>query len=124
GPVRLKDQGVVELETDKATIEVPSSVAGTVTEVKIKKGDKVAVGQAVLVLAGGQAASAPAAAPAAPAAAAPAPPAEGAHGARRPPPAAPAPPAPAAPAQPAEAAPAAAPGFGKNAGGAKPGGPA
>jgi pyruvate dehydrogenase E2 component (dihydrolipoamide acetyltransferase) len=71
GDVVAKDQGVVELETDKATIEVPSSVAGTVTEVKIKKGDKVTVGQAVLTLTGG--AAAPAAQPAAqPAAAAPA----------------------------------------------------
>jgi pyruvate dehydrogenase E2 component (dihydrolipoamide acetyltransferase) len=70
GDTVAKDQGVVELETDKATIEVPSSVAGTVTEVKIKKGDKVTVGQPVLVLSGGQAAAAPAAAPA-PAQAAP-----------------------------------------------------
>jgi pyruvate dehydrogenase E2 component (dihydrolipoamide acetyltransferase) len=54
------DQSVVELETDKATIEVPSSVAGTVTEVKVKAGDKVTVGQAVLVLSGGAAAPAPA----------------------------------------------------------------
>jgi pyruvate dehydrogenase E2 component (dihydrolipoamide acetyltransferase) len=68
GDVVAKDQAVVELETDKATIEVPSSVAGTVTEVKIKKGDKVAVGQAVLTLTGGGAApAAPAAQPAAPA---------------------------------------------------------
>ena len=43
-----KDQPILELETDKATIEVPSSVAGTVTEVKVKPGDKVKVGQVVL----------------------------------------------------------------------------
>ena len=43
-----KDQPVLELETDKATIEVPSSVAGRVTEVKVKAGDKVKVGQAIL----------------------------------------------------------------------------
>src|SRR5918994_665261 len=36
-----KDQPVLELETDKATIEVPSSVSGTVGEVKVKQGDKV-----------------------------------------------------------------------------------
>lgn len=60
GDAVAKDQGVVELETDKATIEVPSSVAGTVTEVKIKKGDKVTVGQPILVLQGGQAGTAPA----------------------------------------------------------------
>jgi pyruvate dehydrogenase E2 component (dihydrolipoamide acetyltransferase) len=43
-----KDQAVLELETDKATIEVPSSVAGKVKEVKVKEGDKVKVGQAIL----------------------------------------------------------------------------
>jgi pyruvate dehydrogenase E2 component (dihydrolipoamide acetyltransferase) len=62
GDTVAKDQGVVELETDKATIEVPSSVEGTVTEIKIKKGDKVTVGQAVLTVSGAApaAASAPA----------------------------------------------------------------
>ena len=44
------DQPVLELETDKATIEVPSDVAGTVKDVKVKAGDKVKPGQAVLVL--------------------------------------------------------------------------
>jgi pyruvate dehydrogenase E2 component (dihydrolipoamide acetyltransferase) len=43
-----KEQAVLELETDKATIEVPSSVAGQVKEVKVKAGDKVKVGQAIL----------------------------------------------------------------------------
>jgi pyruvate dehydrogenase E2 component (dihydrolipoamide acetyltransferase) len=47
------DQSVLELETDKATIEVPSDVAGTVAEIKVKAGDKVKPGQAVLVLANG-----------------------------------------------------------------------
>jgi pyruvate dehydrogenase E2 component (dihydrolipoamide acetyltransferase) len=46
------DQPVLELETDKATIEVPSDVAGKVTEVKVKAGDKVKPGQAVLLLEG------------------------------------------------------------------------
>jgi pyruvate dehydrogenase E2 component (dihydrolipoamide acetyltransferase) len=45
-----KDQPVLELETDKATIEVPSSVAGKVTDIKVKAGDRVKVGQVVLVL--------------------------------------------------------------------------
>jgi pyruvate dehydrogenase E2 component (dihydrolipoamide acetyltransferase) len=44
------DQPVLELETDKATIEVPSSVAGKVTAVNVKTGEKVKVGQVVLVL--------------------------------------------------------------------------
>ena len=51
------DQPVLELETDKATIEVPSNVAGKVTEVKVKAGDKVKPGQAVLTLEGGNGAS-------------------------------------------------------------------
>ena len=55
-----KDQPVLELETDKATIEVPSSVSGTVQEVKVKPGDKVKVGQVVLTLGDGAAADAPA----------------------------------------------------------------
>ncbi len=51
-----KDQPVLELETDKATIEVPSSVSGTVQDVKVKVGDKVKVGQVVLTLSDGAAA--------------------------------------------------------------------
>jgi pyruvate dehydrogenase E2 component (dihydrolipoamide acetyltransferase) len=50
GDLVAKDQPVVELETDKATIEVPSSVEGRVSEIRVKAGDKVKVGQAVLVL--------------------------------------------------------------------------
>jgi pyruvate/2-oxoglutarate dehydrogenase complex dihydrolipoamide acyltransferase (E2) component len=53
-----KDQPVLELETDKATIEVPSSVAGTVKDVKVKAGDKVKVGQAILTVDDGAAAAA------------------------------------------------------------------
>jgi pyruvate dehydrogenase E2 component (dihydrolipoamide acetyltransferase) len=64
GDTLAKDQAVLELETDKATIEVPSSVAGTVKEIKVKAGDKVKVGQAILsVDDGGAAAAAPPAAP-------------------------------------------------------------
>ncbi|HEX5473395.1 MAG TPA: 2-oxo acid dehydrogenase subunit E2 [Vicinamibacterales bacterium] len=44
------DQPVLELETDKATIEVPSSVAGTVREVRVKEGQKVKVGETILTL--------------------------------------------------------------------------
>jgi pyruvate dehydrogenase E2 component (dihydrolipoyllysine-residue acetyltransferase) len=43
-----KDQAVLELETDKATIEVPSSVAGTVKDVRVKQGERIKVGQVVL----------------------------------------------------------------------------
>jgi pyruvate dehydrogenase E2 component (dihydrolipoamide acetyltransferase) len=45
-----RDQPVVELETDKATIEVPSTVSGVVKDVRVKAGDKVTVGQAILVV--------------------------------------------------------------------------
>ncbi|MEO8680377.1 MAG: 2-oxo acid dehydrogenase subunit E2 [Vicinamibacterales bacterium] len=61
------DQPVVELETDKATIEVPSDVAGLVKEIRVKAGDKIKPGQAVLVMENGSGAvAAAAAAPAAP----------------------------------------------------------
>lgn len=52
GDVIAVDQPVFELETDKATIEVPSTVAGTVVEMKIKQGDKVKPGQVVLTVDG------------------------------------------------------------------------
>lgn len=44
------DQPLFELETDKATVEVPSTVAGTVTAVNVKAGDKVKSGQVALTL--------------------------------------------------------------------------
>jgi len=50
GDTIKKDQSVVELETDKATIEVPSSVAGVVKEIKVKQGDKVKVGAVILTV--------------------------------------------------------------------------
>jgi pyruvate dehydrogenase E2 component (dihydrolipoamide acetyltransferase) len=64
GDTVARDQPVLELETDKATIEVPSSVAGTVKEVRVKKGDTVKVGAVVLTVeeAGGNGASSPKAA--------------------------------------------------------------
>jgi len=62
GDTIAKDQPVLELETDKATIEVPSSVAGQVKEVKVKAGDKVKVGQAILSVDDGAGEAAPEAA--------------------------------------------------------------
>ena len=53
GDTIRKDQPVLELETDKATIEVPSDVDGTVTAIKVKPGDKVKVGQVVLTVSDG-----------------------------------------------------------------------
>jgi len=58
GDAIQKEQPVLELETDKATIEVPSSVSGTVSAVKVKAGDKVKVGQAILTVDEGSAESA------------------------------------------------------------------
>jgi pyruvate dehydrogenase E2 component (dihydrolipoamide acetyltransferase) len=53
-------QPVMELETDKAVVEVPSSVNGVVKEIKVKEGEKVKVGQVIFTLEGGAAAAAPA----------------------------------------------------------------
>jgi pyruvate dehydrogenase E2 component (dihydrolipoamide acetyltransferase) len=58
GDTLAKDQPVLELETDKATIEVPSDVAGTVKDIKVKQGDKVKVGQLVLTVEDGDGAAA------------------------------------------------------------------
>jgi pyruvate dehydrogenase E2 component (dihydrolipoamide acetyltransferase) len=60
GDTLTKDQPVLELETDKATIEVPSSVEGTIVAVHVKPGDKVKVGQSVLAVDAGAAAPSPA----------------------------------------------------------------
>jgi pyruvate dehydrogenase E2 component (dihydrolipoamide acetyltransferase) len=52
-------QPVMELETDKAVVEVPSSVTGVVKDVKVKEGEKIKVGQVIFTLEGGAAAAAP-----------------------------------------------------------------
>ncbi|ABN84332.1 dihydrolipoyllysine-residue acetyltransferase [Burkholderia pseudomallei] len=65
-----KEQSLVTLESDKATMDVPSPAAGVVKDIKVKVGDAVSQGSLIVVLeaSGGAAASAPqAAAPAAPA---------------------------------------------------------
>ena len=69
------DQSLATVESDKASMEIPSTHAGVVKELKIKVGDKVSEGSALLMLeeVAGSAAAAPAAAPAPAAAAAPAP---------------------------------------------------
>jgi dihydrolipoamide dehydrogenase len=66
-----KEQGVITLETDKATMEVPSDVAGTVKELKVKAGDKVSQGSVIAMVETAEAGAAakPAEAPKAPAAA-------------------------------------------------------
>src|SRR5579863_4127960 len=40
-------QAVMELETDKAVVEVPSSISGTIHEILVKEGDKIKVGQVI-----------------------------------------------------------------------------
>jgi dihydrolipoamide dehydrogenase len=66
------DQSIATVESDKASMEIPSTHAGVIKELKIKVGDKVSEGVAMLVLEETAGAAAPAPAPA-PAAAAPAP---------------------------------------------------
>ncbi|KQQ78641.1 dihydrolipoamide dehydrogenase [Xanthomonas sp. Leaf131] len=57
----VKDQGLITLESDKATLEVPSSAAGVVKELKIKVGDNLSEGAVVLLLEAEGEAAAPAA---------------------------------------------------------------
>ena len=74
GDTVAKDQSLITVESDKASMEIPSSHAGVVKELKVKIGDKIAEGGLILTLeAAGEAAAAPQAAAPAPAAAAPAP---------------------------------------------------
>jgi pyruvate dehydrogenase E2 component (dihydrolipoamide acetyltransferase) len=65
------EQSLITVESDKASMEIPSSHAGVVKEIKVKLGDKVKQGSLVVTLEGEGAAAAPAAVAAAPAAAAP-----------------------------------------------------
>src|SRR5579872_1593636 len=55
-------QSVMELETDKAVVEVPSSVSGTVHEIRVKEGEKIKVGQVIFTVDGAESKSAPASA--------------------------------------------------------------
>ena len=68
------EQSLITVESDKASMEIPSSQAGVVKEIKVAVGDKVKQGSIVVIVEGeGAAAPAPAAAAPAPVAAAPAP---------------------------------------------------
>jgi len=80
GATVAEGQPVIELETDKAVVEVPSSVSGTVKDVLVKQGEKVKVGQVVFTVENGAGArkqetkaQAPVAGPATPASSAPKP---------------------------------------------------
>ncbi|QWE21303.1 dihydrolipoyllysine-residue acetyltransferase [Polynucleobacter sp. AP-Kolm-20A-A1] len=57
-----KEQSIVVLESDKATMDVPSSHAGIVKEVKVKVGDNLSEGSVVVILEGGSSSAAPASA--------------------------------------------------------------
>ncbi len=90
GDTIKKEDSLVSLESDKATMEVPSSHSGVVKEIKVKMGDKVSMGSVVAIVeeAAASAAAAPAAKAEAPKAAAPtAAPAPAAVAASAPPPA-------------------------------------
>ena len=60
GDTIKKEESLISLESDKATMEVPSTHAGVVKEVKVKLGDKVSMGTVVLVLDAAEAATVPA----------------------------------------------------------------
>ncbi|MGH8078173.1 MAG: biotin/lipoyl-containing protein, partial [Lysobacter sp.] len=64
GDTVAKDQGLVTLESDKATMEVPSPAAGVIKELKVKVGDKLAEGAVIAVLEAADADSVPADKPA------------------------------------------------------------
>jgi len=59
GDTVKKDQGLVTLESDKATMEVPSTVAGVVRELKVKLGDSVSEGSVVAIIETGADAATP-----------------------------------------------------------------
>ena len=73
GDAVKKDDSLVTLESDKATMEVPAPSSGTVKEIRVKVGDKVSEGVAILTMDGAEAKAAPAPTPAATRAEAPAP---------------------------------------------------
>jgi len=50
GATVSEGQAVMELETDIAVVEVPSSVSGTVKDIRVKEGDKIKVGQVIFTV--------------------------------------------------------------------------
>ena len=94
GDTLTVDQPVMEIETDKATLDVPSGVAGTIASLHVAEGQTITPGTVLVTVLesdGAEAASAPPAVPAQSAAAPPAPEPEPAPPPAPPPPAAPAP---------------------------------
>lgn len=66
------EQSLITVESDKASMEIPSSAAGKLQELKVKVGDKVNIGDLIAIVQGSGAAAAPAPAPVAAPAPAPA----------------------------------------------------
>jgi len=58
GATIAEGEAVMELETDKAVVEVPSSVTGTIGEIRVKEGDKLRVGQVIFTVENGAGAKA------------------------------------------------------------------
>ena len=50
GDIVAKEDSLITLESDKASMDIPSSDAGLVKEIKVKVGDKIAKGSPILVL--------------------------------------------------------------------------
>src|SRR5262249_9894763 len=73
GDVVARDQPLLEVQADKAALDVPSPVAGRVTEVRVKPGDQIKIGQVYCVIEANGAAAPPAPKPAPAPAAAPGP---------------------------------------------------
>jgi len=107
GDTVTRDQGLVTLESDKATMEVPAPFAGTVKEVKVKVGDEISEGHVVALIEAGDAASSAASAKADAPKSSPPPPQEvdarsaAGEGGAAPKPTTPAPPSPPPPPSPA-----------------------
>jgi pyruvate dehydrogenase E2 component (dihydrolipoamide acetyltransferase) len=64
GATIAEGQPVMELETDKAVVEVPSSVSGVISDVRVKVGEKISVGQVIFTVDNGTASVARASSPA------------------------------------------------------------
>lgn len=50
GDVIEEDQSIIEVETDKATTDIPSPFGGKITDIKVNAGDEIRVGQVIMVL--------------------------------------------------------------------------
>src|SRR5581483_2462321 len=67
GDVVARDQALLEVQADKAALDVPSPMAGRVAEVRVKPGDQVKIGQVYCLIEASNGEPAPAPKPAAPA---------------------------------------------------------